>query len=231
MRSLISKYLHVLSDHQVTHQGVGARHRETHTLREGGRYLDNYTKLELSLSAHELEAAFECLELPAHWSEIQREVGALKFLELWRGLESLRTGHRLRINVARMSEKHNKMSAEEFEHWLDAQRLSKPWFEIYYASSSEQYRYIWQTLYNAAYTPQRKTLRIYVPSFNFWNNHLKRMLMFNLLHAGVPKDKISHHLLIWTGQTASQTRINLAVKLLNEYGPSFLREKTCEIQL
>lgn len=231
MRSLISKYLHVLSDHQVTHQGVGARHRERHILREGGRYLDNYTKLELSLSAHELEAAFECLELPAHWSEIQREVGALKFLELWRGLESLRTGHRLRIEVAKMTQRHIDMNLEDFELWLDAQRLSKPWFEIYYASSSEQYRYIWQTLYNAAYTPQRKKLRIYVPSFNLWNNHLKRILIFNLLNVGVPKEKISHQLLLWTGQTASQTRINLAAKLLKEQSPSFMCEKTCEIQL
>lgn len=231
MRSLISKYLYVLRDHQVTHQGVGARHRETHPLTEGGRYLDNYTKLELSLSASQLDAAFDCLELPEHWAEIQRKVGALKFLELWRGLETLRTGHRLRINVARMSQRHIDMSVEEFELWLDAQRLSKPWFEIYYVSNSEQYRCIWKTLYKAAYHPDRKTLRIYVPSFNFWNNHLKRMLMFNLLNAGVPKDKISHHLLIWTGQTASQTRINLAAKMLKDFGPSFLHEKTCEIEL
>ena len=225
MRSLISKYLHVLSDHQVTHQGVGARHREMHTLTEGGRYLDNYTKLELSLSDSELEAAFECLGLPEHWAAIQREMGVLKFLELWRGLETLRTGHRLRINVARLSQSHIDMSEEEFELWLDAQRLSKPWFEIYYVSNSEQYRYIWKTLYSAACQPNRKTLRIYVPSFNFWNNHLKRLLMFNLINAGVPKDKVSHQLLIWTGQTASQTRINLAAKMLNDYGPSFCAKK------
>lgn len=221
MRSSIPKYLDVLKDHHVSAHGVGARHREMPMLTEGGRYLDNYTKLELSLSDLELEKAFSCLSLPSHWSEIQNHLGALKFLELWRGLETLRTGHRLRINVARISKHHLQMNLDEFEWWLDAQRLSKPWFEVYYSTTAEQYRYIWKTLYQAADHPNRRTLRVYVPSFNFWNNHLKRLLMFSLLNAGVPKDKVSHHLLIWTGQTASLTRINLASKMLSDLNPSF----------
>ncbi|HFQ5257405.1 TPA: hypothetical protein ACGUXQ_002638 [Vibrio vulnificus] len=231
MCSSISKYLDVLKDHQVTAQGVGARHRDIPLLAEGGRYLENCTKLELSLSAPELEKAFACLALPEHWAEIQRHLGALKFLELWRGLETQRTGHRLRINVARMSSDHLEMSDDDFELWLDAQRLSKPWFEVYYTTTTEQYRYIWQTLYQAAYHPGRRTLRIYVPSFNFWNKHLKRVLMFNLLAAGMPKDKVSHHLLLWTGQSASLTRINLASKLLAEMTPSFQETKSGEMAL
>ncbi len=229
MCSSIQKYLDVLKDHQVTAHGVGARHKDLPLPIEGGRYLDNYTKLELSLSDLELEKAFSCLPLPSHWAEIQNHIGALKFLELWRGLDTLRTGHRLRINVGRLSDNHLQMTADEFELWLDAQRLSKPWFEVYYSTTAEQYRFIWEKLYQAAYHPDRRTLRIYVPSFNFWNNHLKRVLMFCLLNAGVPKDKVSHHLLIWTGQTASQTRINLASKMLSELAPSFQNQKSGEI--
>lgn len=221
MCSLISKYLDVLKDHQVSAYGVGARHKDMCMPSEGGGYLDNYTKLELSLSASELDAAFDCLSLPEHWSEIQKHIGSLKFLELWRGLETLRNELRLRIYVARLSKHHLEMTVDEFELWLDSQRLSKPWFEIYYVTEPEQYRYIWKTLYQAAYHPQRKVFRVYVPSLNYWNRHLKHVLMVNLLAAGVPRDKVSHHLHIWTGHTASQTRINYAAKMLDELNPSF----------
>ncbi|ENM5772404.1 hypothetical protein V4V48_004201, partial [Vibrio mimicus] len=151
MRSSISKYLGVLRDHQVTTHGVGARHIDSSLLLGGGRYLDNCTKLELSLSADELDLAFDCLSLPQHWTEIKNHLGSLRFLELWRGLETLRTGHRLRMYVDTITERHTQMSEEEFEDWLDSRRLPKPWFEIYYATTAEQYRFIWQTLFNAAY--------------------------------------------------------------------------------
>ncbi|WP_158117204.1 hypothetical protein [Vibrio cincinnatiensis] len=229
MRSLILKYLDVLKDHQLSAQGVGARRRDIPLLAEGGRYLDNYTKLELSLSADELDLAFDCLSLPPHWTEIKNHLGSLRFLELWRGLETLRTGHRLRIYVDTISERHKQMSEDEFEDWLDSRRLPKPWFEIYYVTTAEQYRFIWQTLFNAAYHPSRRVLRIYVPSLNSWKNHLKQILMFNLLTAGVPREKVSHQLLIWTGQTASMSRILLADKALRKLTPSIKKQKSGEM--
>ncbi|EKO3963176.1 hypothetical protein EI372_00490 [Vibrio fluvialis] len=229
MCSSIQKYLDVLKDHQVTTHGVGARHKDLPLPIEGGRYLDNYTKLELSLSDRELEKAFSCLPLPSHWAEIQNHIGALKFLELWRGLEELRTGHRLRIQIGKLKDKHLQMTTDEFELWLDAQRLSKPWFEVYYSTSPEQYRFIWKTLYDVAFYPGRRTLRVYVPLFNTWNTHLKHILMFSLLDAGVPKYKVSQHLLFWTGQTASQSRINLASKMITDLNPSNHNQKSGEM--
>ncbi|GIA23864.1 hypothetical protein FXE96_13920 [Vibrio cholerae] len=229
MRSSISKYLGVLRDHQVTTHGVGARHIDSPLLLGGGQYLDNCTKLELSLSADELDLAFDCLSLPQHWTEIKNHLGSLRFLELWRGLETLRTGHRLRMYVDTITERHTQMSEEEFEDWLDSRRLPKPWFEIYYVTTAEQYRFIWQALFNAAYHPSRRALRIYVPSLNSWNNHLKQILLFNLLAAGVSREKVSHQLLIWTGQTASMSRILLADKALRELTPSIQKQKSGEM--
>ncbi|ENM5771360.1 hypothetical protein V4V48_003071, partial [Vibrio mimicus] len=75
----------------------------------------------------------------------------------------------------------------------------------------------------------RRALRIYVPSLNSWNNHLKQILLFNLLAAGVPREKVSHQLLIWTGQTASMSRILLADKALRELTPSIQKQKSGEM--
>ena len=207
MRSLILNFSPVLHDHQITAQGGGARHRPKQLASGGGGYLENYTRLELSLSASEIAAAVGCVPLPAHWRRIADHLGHELFLSLWRRLEVLRTERRLRIPVPKLSPHLEAMTEEDFEEWLDAQRLSAAWFEIYVAVDAEQYRFIWRELYQAAYHPKRRTLRIYVPAFTVWGKHLKQVLIIELLKAGMPRDKIRHQLHIWLGCDASSSRL------------------------
>ncbi|MCM0151709.1 hypothetical protein [Photobacterium galatheae] len=214
MRSLILNISPVLHHHTITDQGVGARHRKTRVSTGGGGYLDNCTQLELSLSASELQKAVDSLPLPPHWKTIADHLGPELFLTVWRKLETLRTERRLRMPVLLYSYTHEAMTADEFEDWLDAQRLAAAWFEIYVAVDSEQYRFIWRELFKAAYQPNRKKLRVYVPVFRVWNNHLRDILIVELLRADVPFDRIRQQLYKWLGDDISISHLGRVKKQL-----------------
>ncbi|SIO94641.1 hypothetical protein [Vibrio spartinae] len=216
MCNSIQKYLLVLHDHDISATGVGARHMNLPTSIGGGGYLNNYSKLELSLSDSEIESALRCLHLPEHWRDILNHVGALKFLDIWRRLESVRLERSLRISIPTYTKRHHQMSADEFEHWLDGQRLSMALFEIYVVVSAEEYRYIWRRLYKAAYYPSRKFLRVYVPVYQIFNNHLRKILAYSLFNAGMEVKKVSHQLTLWTNSTRSQSRLNAMQRRLKK---------------
>ncbi|MEI8634739.1 hypothetical protein P4S72_27240 [Vibrio sp. PP-XX7] len=220
MRSSIQKYLFVLHDHDLSAQGVGARHRKMSASVGGGGYPENCSKLELSLSASETEAAFQCIELADHWRDILNHIGALTFLELWRRLEALRTERRLRIAIPKYAPAFDVMSSAEFEEWLDAQHLTAAFFEVYFTVTADQFRYIWRRLYQAAQSPGRRALRIYVPLYLIFNAHLRKALGFSLLRAGMNKTVIPHHLLRWTGQSLSLRQLTMMAQHLGHIRPS-----------
>ncbi|MDW6004735.1 hypothetical protein [Vibrio mangrovi] len=204
----VQKYLHVLHDHQVTAAGIGSLCKDK-LVRMDDSVLTHCSKLECSLSRSEIAAAFACLQLPEHWRDILIHVGPVTFLKLWRRLESIRMERRLRIAVPKYTARYDEMSADEFEHWLDAQRLNVALFEIYVTVTAEEYRYIWRRLYQAAYTPERRMLRVYVPLYLTFNLHLRKVLAYTLIHAGMPLQKIPHQLVFWTRSTLSLSRLKV----------------------
>ncbi|WP_051867855.1 hypothetical protein [Vibrio sp. ER1A] len=208
MCSSILKFLPILVDHQVTAHGVGARHRKFRMSAGGGGYLDNYTSFELSLSAQEIEAAMACLPLAPHWRLIADELGTELWLQLWRQLETLRTERQLRIEIPTLKLELLELSDDKFEQWLDAQSLSAAFFEIYFVVSASQYRFIWQTLFEAAQRPNRKQLRVYVPALKSWTLHLEKILLTELLAHKVAKPTVKKQLFYWLGRTTSDTRLN-----------------------